>query len=190
MPDPTTRLGASHAALMAILRAEPDLRDGPGLTAVLEQLHQRRSMDLSDLRPEEQASLIAARCRQLLPSTDHLVDLLHSASADQRPLVVKFGIDPTATDVHIGHSVPMIIASRFQRMGHRVVFIVGDITAKIGDPSGRTADRPPLTDSDIARNMKTYREQVTPFFDFDHADFRYNSEWLASITLPQFMAVL
>jgi tyrosyl-tRNA synthetase len=70
----------------------------------------------------------------------------------------------------------MIIASRFQRMGHQVVFIVGDITAKIGDPSGRTADRPPLTDDDIRANMATYRDQVTPFFDFARADFRYNSE--------------
>ena len=68
--------------------------------------------------------------------------------------------------MHVGHAVPMIIASRFQRMGHQVVFIVGDITAKIGDPSGRTADRPPLTDDDIRSNMATYRDQVTPFFDF------------------------
>jgi tyrosyl-tRNA synthetase len=81
----------------------------------------------------------------------------------------------------------MIIASRFQRMGHRVVFIVGDITAKIGDPSGQAADRPPLTDDDIRGTMKTYREQVTPFFDFGRANFRYNSEWLAPVPLPQFL---
>jgi tyrosyl-tRNA synthetase len=84
----------------------------------------------------------------------------------------------------------MIIASRFQRMGHRVVFIVGDVTAKIGDPSGRTADRPPLTDADIARNLTTYRRQVTPFFDFQQADFRFNSEWLGPLTLPRFLGIL
>jgi tyrosyl-tRNA synthetase len=115
---------------------------------------------------------------------------LATASGEGRRLVVKFGVDPTAADVHVGHAVPMIIASRFQRMGHQVVFIVGDITAKIGDPSGRTADRPPLADDDIRANMATYRQQVTPFFDFTRADFRYNSEWLAPITLPEFIGVL
>ena len=103
---------------------------------------------------------------------------------------MKFGIDPTAADVHIGHAVPMIVASRFQRMGHRVVFIVGDVTGKIGDPSGRVADRPALTDDDIRANMATYRRQVSPFFDFDRAEFRYNSEWLAPFPLPRFLDVL
>ncbi len=186
----TTRLGSSHKTLMEILGSAPDLRDGPELAEILELLRERRAMDLSDLPPTEQAVLIAARAQELLPSTGQLAELLATAESAHRQLVVKFGIDPTAADVHVGHAVPMIIASRFQRMGHRVVFIVGDITAKIGDPSGRTADRPALTDDDIASNMKTYREQVTPFFDFDHADFRYNSEWLAPITLPQFIGVL
>jgi tyrosyl-tRNA synthetase len=190
MPTPNTRLGVSHATLMEIIDSAPDLRDGSELAAILELLQQRRAMDLSDLPPVEQAKLIGARAQELLPSTDQLAQLLESAKTECRQLVVKFGIDPTAADVHVGHAVPMIIASRFQRMGHRVVFIVGDVTAKIGDPSGRVADRPPLTDEDIARNMKTYREQVSPFFDFEHADFRYNSEWLAPVTLPQFISVL
>jgi tyrosyl-tRNA synthetase len=185
-----TRLHSSHAALMEILRTAPDLREGPELTMILELLQERRAMDLSDLLPAEQAALIASRSHDLLPSTGQLTELLTSAGREERQLIVKFGIDPTAADVHVGHAVPMIIASRFQRMGHRVVFIVGDITAKIGDPSGRTADRPALTDDDIRHNMKTYREQVTPFFDFDHADFRFNSEWLAPFTLPQFIGVL
>jgi tyrosyl-tRNA synthetase len=71
-----------------------------------------------------------------------------------------------------------------------VVFIVGDITARIGDPSGRTGDRPPLTDEDVRRNVATYRAQVSPFFDFERAEFRFNSEWLAGITLPQLLGVL
>jgi tyrosyl-tRNA synthetase len=185
-----TRLGASHATLMTILRAAPELREGPELTKILELLRERRAMDLSDLLPAEQASLIAARTQELLPSADNLAELLAAASTGNRKLIVKFGIDPTAADVHIGHAVPMILASRLQRMGHQVVFIVGDITAKIGDPSGRTADRPPLTDDDIRANMATYQQQVAPFFDFTHADFRYNSEWLAPVTLPEFIGVL
>ena len=185
-----TRLGASHDTLMTILRDAPELREGPELDKILELLRERRAMDLSDLPPAEQAALISARSQELLPSVGDLAARLATADAEGRKLIVKFGIDPTAADVHVGHAVPMIIASRFQRMGHQVVFIVGDITAKIGDPSGRTADRPPLSDDDIRGNMATYREQVTPFFDFTRADFRYNSEWLAPITLPEFIGVL
>jgi tyrosyl-tRNA synthetase len=185
-----TRLGASHATLMTILREAPELREGPELARILELLRERRATDLSDLPPAEQAALISARSQELLPSAEDLASRLAAASGAGRRLVVKFGIDPTAADVHVGHAVPMIIASRFQRMGHQVVFIVGDITAKIGDPSGRTADRPPLTDDDIRANMATYRAQVTPFFDFTRASFRYNSEWLAPITLPEFIGVL
>ncbi len=179
----TTRLGASHDALMTLLRRDPDLRE---TAAVLDLLALRRGMDLSDLPPTDQAALLAARARTLLPGADALADLL----AAGRPLTVKFGIDPTAADVHIGHAVPMIVASRFQRMGHRVVFIVGDVTGKIGDPSGRVADRPALTDDDIRANMATYRRQVSPFFDFDRAEFRYNSQWLAPFPLPRFLDVL
>jgi len=76
-----------------------------------------------------------------------------------------------------------------QRMGHQVVFIVGDVTAKIGDPSGRSDDRPPLTDGDIARNLTTYREQVTPFFDFTRAQFRHNGDWLREIKLPRMIEI-
>lgn len=188
MLDPHTGLGASHRELSAVLETAPDLREGPQLDTILELLAQRRTMDLSDLPPADQAQLVSARTQALLPSVGHLDELL--TSAKDRQLIVKFGIDPTAADVHVGHAVPMILASRFQRMGHRVVFIVGDITAKIGDPTGRVADRPPLTDDDIRANMQSYRDQVTPFFDFEHADFRFNSEWLAPFTLPQFIGVL
>jgi tyrosyl-tRNA synthetase len=180
----TTRLGASHAALMKLLRRDPELSD---LTEALNLLAQRRKTDLSDLPPGDQATLIASRSAELLPSTDRLVDLLTTAG---RPLVVKYGIDPTAADVHVGHAVPMMVASRFARMGHTVVFIVGDITAKIGDPSGRTADRPTLTEADITANMATYRDQVGPFFDFTRGEFRLNSEWLSAVTLPRFLSIL
>jgi tyrosyl-tRNA synthetase len=84
----------------------------------------------------------------------------------------------------------MIVLSRFQRMGHQVILIIGDITARIGDPSGRSTERPPLTDADIEHNMRTYRDQVAPFFDFGRAAFRNNSEWLAGITLPELIGIL
>jgi tyrosyl-tRNA synthetase len=180
-----TRLGTSHRALMDILRTDNDLREGPALTAILELLAQRRKLDLTDLAAGEQAHLITARAKTVLPSEARLAERLMTS-----PLIVKFGIDPTAADVHVGHAVPMILASRFQRMGHRVVFIVGDVTAKIGDPSGQPSNRPQLTDADITQNMATYREQVTPFFDFERAEFRFNREWLTPITLPRLLGVL
>ncbi len=186
----STRLGASQATMMDLLETAPELREGPQLNVILGLLSERRRMDLTDLSPTEQAQIIAARTQELLPSSDHLAELLADARDAGRQLIVKFGIDPTAADVHVGHAVPMIVASRLQRMGHQVVFIVGDITAKIGDPSGRVADRPPLTDDDIRHNMQSYRDQVSPFFDFHHAEFRFNSEWLAPFILPRFIGVL
>jgi len=175
---------------MSVLRAGPELRSGPGLDEVLGLLAERRTLDLSDLPPAEQAALIAARGAELVPSSGELASLLAAARAEGRRLTVKFGIDPTAADVHVGHTVPMLVASRFQRMGHRVVFIVGDITATIGDPSGRVSGRPPLTTEDVRANMATYRHQIGTCFDFDRADFRFNSEWLSAVTLPEFLAVL
>lgn len=190
MTAPTPRLHASREALTNLIGTAPDLRRGEGLEAILALLAERRSMDLTDLEPADQAELLAARSAKLLPGREHLAGLLAAARAEGRALTVKFGIDPTAADVHLGHTVPMRLASRFQRMGHRVVFIVGDITAKIGDPSGRSAERPALTEQDIRHNLATYRQQVTPFFDFERAEFRFNSEWLAPITLPDFLGVL
>ena len=103
---------------------------------------------------------------------------------------LKFGIDPTGAEVHLGHAVPIILADRLRRMGLTVDFIVGDITARIGDPSERSADRPPLTREDVAANLATYREQISPFFDFEKARFHFNSAWLEPVTLPDLLSLL
>ena len=179
-----TRLGESADRVARIL--ERDLGDGEVVAELLGETEARRHLDLSDLTPEEQAGIIAGRAVDLLPSVEGLAAEIGKG----RPLTVKFGIDPTAADVHLGHAVPMIVLSRFQRMGHKVVVLIGDITAKIGDPSGRSSERPPLTDADIAANMATYQDQVAPFFDFERADFRHNSEWLTQIQLPELIGIL
>jgi tyrosyl-tRNA synthetase len=183
-----TRLGDSVQRAGALLAQ--DLSSDSTVEKLLEETYARRSMDLSDLSAKEQAALVAARAVELLPSQERLAEEIESRRAEGRGLHVKLGIDPTATDVHLGHAVPIIVLSRFQRMGHDVTLIIGDITAKIGDPSGRTAERPPLTDEDIARNLATYRDQVRPFFDFEKVSFRHNSEWLAGIALPQLIGIL
>jgi len=183
-----TRLGESISRALGLLWQ--DLSSDELVEALLAESAVRRSLDLSDLGPVEQAELIAGRTVEVLPSVEGLSRRIESASSEGRPLTVKLGIDPTSADVHLGHAVPMIILSRFQRMGHHVVLIIGDITAKIGDPSGRSSDRPALTDADIARNLATYRDQVSPFFDFARADFQHNSTWLAEVRLPELIEIL
>ncbi|MFI1648626.1 tyrosine--tRNA ligase [Streptomyces avidinii] len=183
-----TRLDDSVARTLDLLAQ--DLSSDHVVESLLSETDARRQLDLSDLSPAEQAKLIASRTVGVLPSADALASAIETARNEGRPLRVKLGIDPTSADVHLGHTVPMIILSRFQRMGHQVVFIIGDITAKIGDPSGRSDERPPLTDEGIAENLATYRKQVAPFFDFQQAEFRHNSEWLSEIRLPELIGVL
>jgi tyrosyl-tRNA synthetase len=184
-----TRLSQSAERALALLK-DANLAADAVVRDLLTETTQRRSLDLSDLPPAEQAALIAARSQELQPSAAELAERIITAGTKDRRFVAKFGIDPTGAEVHLGHAVPMLILSRFQRMGHRVVFIVGDMTAKIGDPSGRSDERPALTDEDIARNLTTYRQQVTPFFDFEQAQFRHNGDWLRQIPLPEIIEIV
>jgi tyrosyl-tRNA synthetase len=95
-----------------------------------------------------------------------------------RPLTVKVGFDPTAPDIHLGHAVLLRKMRQFQDLGHRVVFVVGDFTARIGDPSGRSKTRPPLTQEQIERNADTYTRQCYKILDEKRTEIRFNSEWL------------
>ncbi|MBV9079997.1 MAG: tyrosine--tRNA ligase, partial [Elusimicrobia bacterium] len=96
----------------------------------------------------------------------------------KRPLRIKLGVDPTAPDIHLGHTVVLSKLRVFQELGHTVVFIIGDFTARIGDPSGRDTTRPPLTDEAIDSNIKTYEAQVFRVLDKSKTEVRYNGEWL------------
>ncbi|MFC6064448.1 tyrosine--tRNA ligase [Streptomyces ochraceiscleroticus] len=183
-----TRLGESVARASTLLSA--DLSADSTVEELLKETGARRYLDLTDLPAKEQAALIAARTVEVLPGVDQLAERIEERKAAGKGLHIKLGIDPTATDVHLGHAVPLIILSRFQRLGHDVTLIIGDFTAKIGDPSGRSTERPPLTDEDIAKNLATYRDQVRPFFDFEKVSFRQNSEWLAPYTFPELLSLL
>jgi tyrosyl-tRNA synthetase len=171
------------------LLAKADLARDEAVRELLELTHERRRLDLSDLSPAEQAALIAERCQQLQPSEEALAERISRAAEQGRPFVAKLGIDPTGAEVHLGHAVPMLVLSRLQRFGHRVVLIVGDFTAKIGDPSGRSDERPALSEQDIASNLSTYRQQVSPFFDFSQAELRYNGDWLREVTLTRLIEI-
>ncbi|MEU1675598.1 tyrosine--tRNA ligase [Streptomyces roseifaciens] len=183
-----TRLGESVARAGELLAQ--DLSSDQTVQRLLQETGSRRYLDLTDLSAKEQAELIAARTVEVLPGVDKLAERIEERRAAGKGLRLKLGIDPTAADVHLGHAVPMIILSRFQRMGHDVTLLIGDFTAKIGDPTGRTAERPPLTDEDIAKNLAGYREQVRPFFDFEKVTFVQNSTWLAPYTFPELLGLL
>jgi tyrosyl-tRNA synthetase len=99
-----------------------------------------------------------------------------------RPLTIKLGMDPTAPDLHLGHAVVLTKLKQFQDLGHRIVFLIGDFTARIGDPTGRSKTRPPLSEDQIFHNTRTYFEQVGRVLDTNKLEIRYNSEWLSTLS--------
>jgi tyrosyl-tRNA synthetase len=115
-------------------------------------------------------------CEELLPEADWLRKLAR-AEATGRPLRVKLGLDPTAPDIHIGHTVVLNKLRQLQDLGHTVIFLIGDFTSMIGDPSGRNATRPPLTREQIEANARTYYRQASLVLDPERTEIRYNSEW-------------
>ena len=110
-----------------------------------------------------------------------------------RPLRIKLGIDPTGADIHLGHSIPVRKLRAFQDAGHTAVLIIGDFTARIGDPTGKSEVRRQLTEADVAQNAQTYLDQVRPILDFDtpgRLEVRYNSEWLSCLDLGKTLELL
>lgn len=107
-----------------------------------------------------------------------------------RPLNVKLGIDPTSPDLHLGFMVVLDKLQRFAEAGHRVTWIIGDFTARIGDPSGKNVTRPQLTADEIEANMQTYRRQAGKVLDLDRITVRYNSEWLDKLTITDLIKLL
>lgn len=115
-------------------------------------------------------------------SKENLENKLKYSLENNKPLVVKAGFDPTAPDIHLGHTVLLNKLKVFQDFGHKVCFLVGDFTARIGDPSGRNVTRKPLSEEDIINNAKTYQSQVAKVLDINKISVQYNSEWLAKLT--------
>jgi len=115
-------------------------------------------------------------CEELIPQ-DEWVKKLARSEATGVPLRIKFGMDPTAPDLHLGHTVVLNKLRQLQDLGHTVIPLIGDFTTTIGDPSGRNSTRPPLTREEIEANAKTYFEQIQLVLDMDRAEVRYNSEW-------------
>ncbi len=121
-------------------------------------------------------------CDELLVESEWVQKLARSAATGV-PLRIKLGLDPTAPDIHLGHTVVLNKLRQLQDLGHTVIFLIGDFTSMIGDPSGRNATRPPLTREQIEANAKTYYEQASLILDKEKTEIRYNSEWCDS---PEF----
>ena len=115
-------------------------------------------------------------CEELIPQADWLRKLVRSEQTGQ-PLRIKLGLDPTAPDIHLGHTVVLNKLRQLQDLGHQVIFLIGDFTSLIGDPSGRNATRPPLTPEQIKANAQTYYRQASLVLDPSKTEIRYNSEW-------------
>lgn len=118
------------------------------------------------------------------------MDTLPKLIQENRPLIIKFGIDPTAANIHIGHTVPMMLVKAFLKKGHEIHIIIGDFTARIGDPSGRSTERKALTDEDIMNNLKTYKQQIGMFIDLNKVDICFNSTWINKLTPAELFGFL
>ena len=125
----------------------------------------------------QQALAVTLRgCEELIPQAEWLKKLTRSEATGQ-PLRIKLGLDPTAPDIHIGHTVVLNKMRQLQDLGHQVIFLIGDFTSLIGDPSGRNSTRPPLTPEQIKANAETYYRQASLVLDPAKTEIRYNSEW-------------
>jgi len=140
------------------------------------------------LPTEEQFRILADGVAEILPEDEFRAKLERSVRTG-RPLRVKLGCDPSRPDLHIGHAVVLEKLRQFQELGHRVIFIIGDFTAMIGDPSGRSKTRPALTLEETQVNARTYLEQVGLLLDVTHAEIRSNSEWLAPMSFADVIRV-
>lgn len=130
---------------------------------------------------DQQVAYLTKGCADVVREADLRAKLQRSA-ASGRPLVVKVGFDPTAPDLHLGHTVLLRKMRHFQELGHRVIFLIGAFTGLIGDPSGRSKTRPPLTADDIARNAETYRAQVFKILDPARTAIDFNDRWLGAMS--------
>src|SRR5687767_13006014 len=133
---------------------------------------------------DEQIALLSRRCERMLTEQDLRSKLRRSAES-RKPLRIKFGMDPTAPDVTLGHCVPLKVIRQFQEWGHKAVLIIGDYTARVGDPTGRNKTRPQLSGEEIDANAKTYIAQVGKVLltGPENLEIRYNGEWFSKMNL-------
>lgn len=133
------------------------------------------------MKPVEEQLRIITKGVSLLVDEEELKNKLAESWQNQRPLVIKLGLDPSAPDIHLGHAVVLRKIKQMQDLGHEAVIIIGDFTGKIGDPSGKTKGRIALSDEQVKENSQTYFEQIFKILDKKKTTVRYNSEWLSKL---------
>jgi tyrosyl-tRNA synthetase len=136
------------------------------------------------LEPEKQLEIIKRGAVEII-SEKELLHKLEKSAKENRPLQVKAGFDPTAPDIHLGHTVLLEKMRQFQELGHQVIFLIGDFTGMIGDPTGKSETRKALTKEEVAKNAETYKAQVFRILDPHKTQVRFNSEWLATMNASE-----
>lgn len=139
---------------------------------------------MTSLTIDEQIAYLSKGFSEIIRVED-LKERLVKAAKEGRPLRVKAGFDPTAPDLHLGHTVLIRKMKHFQDLGHTAIFLIGDMTGLIGDPTGRNITRPPMTRDQIAANAETYRQQIFKLLDPEKTEIRFNSEWLEPLGFEQ-----
>ncbi|MCW5590401.1 MAG: tyrosine--tRNA ligase [Legionellales bacterium] len=133
---------------------------------------------------DEQLELITRGCEEILVESE-----LRERLKTQKPLTIKAGFDPTAPDLHLGHTVLINKMRHFQELGHQVVFLIGDFTGMIGDPSGKSATRPPLTREQVQENSRTYQQQIFKILDPKKTKIQFNSEWMNQLSPTDLISI-
>ncbi len=136
-------------------------------------------------KPEKQLDVIKRGTVEIIPENE-LLQKLERSYKNKIPLRVKAGFDPTAPDIHLGHTVLLEKMRQFQNLGHTVIFLIGDFTGMVGDPTGRSEIRKPLTKEEVLQNAETYKKQAFKVLDPDKTEIRFNSEWLEKMTSIDF----
>src|SRR6202040_135807 len=143
--------------------------------------------DMPNFPPiDEQLAYIKKGAAEIVKESE-LRSKLERSLASGKPLRVKAGFDPTAPDLHLGHTVLLRKLKHFQDLGHTVIFLIGDFTGMIGDPTGRSATRPPLTREEINQNAETYKTQVFRILDPQKTEVRFNNEWFEKFGADDFV---
>ena len=136
------------------------------------------------IRADELLGFLRPKCKEILT-----VERLQQKLTGAEKLRVKFGIDPTGSDVHLGHIVPLMLLRLFAKAGHHIDLVIGDFTARIGDPTAREHSRDPLSNEQIAANLSTYRSQIGKYVDLNHLHVHHNAEWLSSLPLTEVFTI-
>jgi tyrosyl-tRNA synthetase len=136
------------------------------------------------LTPKEQLAIIKKGAHQIVDEQE-LLEKLERSYKEQKPLIIKLGLDPSAPDIHLGHAVVLRKIKQMQDLGHQAVIVIGDFTGRIGDPTGKAKGRVALSDDMVKQNAKTYCDQIFKVIDMNKTTIRFNSEWLAKLSFEE-----